>query len=352
MDPEDDRAIPDDKKRKKYRKNKHFFIDPFQLTIAQWCYVHEYQKGDGGYEMDNARANLENELGPGNFRKMEESYWKYIRTWEPDEWEHMKANGVEVDGIVQFMDAEDDDLAMRELVNLKAYNPLMDTRPYYHATYDNTRGGNVLFDESPSYARQYSITSNGDEHQMVEEEENNIPLRQSFMDILNSKVAFQTQKRVYGWRSQGDDGYNINPDGDIEAQVNGYVQRADDPTDGGARLLKNLMDARDAAYGLDKKERAKVWCSGVVGGINFDLPTEAQWEYCCRDGDAAAFPVDNNLGQNFEERNNSLDLIAWYKYKVIGSLPEPERFCAWRVQKFLFGISKDKEQVNNVYENV
>jgi len=25
---------------KKYFKNKHFFIDPFALTIAQWCYVH------------------------------------------------------------------------------------------------------------------------------------------------------------------------------------------------------------------------------------------------------------------------------------------------------------------------
>ena len=34
------------KMTKKYFKNRHFFIDPFQLTIAQWCYVHEYQKGD------------------------------------------------------------------------------------------------------------------------------------------------------------------------------------------------------------------------------------------------------------------------------------------------------------------
>lgn len=43
-------------------------------------------------------------------------------------------------------------------------------------------------------------------------------------------------------------------------------------------------------------------------------------------------------------------MIAWYKYKVLGSLPEPERFGSWRVAKFIFGISKDKEQVNNVYE--
>ena len=26
--------------KQKYWKNKYFFIDPFELTIAQWCYVH------------------------------------------------------------------------------------------------------------------------------------------------------------------------------------------------------------------------------------------------------------------------------------------------------------------------
>lgn len=43
-------------------------------------------------------------------------------------------------------------------------------------------------------------------------------------------------------------------------------------------------------------------------------------------------------------------MIAWYKYKIIGKLPEPERFCTWRISKMLFGISKDKEMINNVYE--
>ena len=56
------------------------------------------------------------------------------------------------------------------------------------------------------------------------------------------------------------------------------------------------------------------------------------------------------MGDKFEENFEPLDVMAWYKFKVIGSLPEPERFCTWRVSKMLFGIGKDKEQINNVYE--
>ena len=111
-----------------------------------------------------------------------------------------------------------------------------------------------------------------------------------------------------------------------------------------------LMQARDNKKGLSSTDRKKYWCAGKEGGINFDLPTEAQWEYCCRDGSATSVPPISNLGDTFEDNNESLDLIAWYKFKVIGSKPEPERFCAWRVSKMLFGIGKDKEQINNVYE--
>ena len=67
-------------------------------------------------------------------------------------------------------------------------------------------------------------------------------------------------------------------------------------------------------------------------------------------GTTTALPTGENLGQTFETNHKSLDLIAWYKYKVIGSQPEPERYCAWRISKLMFGITKDPEKVNNVYE--
>ena len=138
----------------------------------------------------------------------------------------------------------------------------------------------------------------------------------SFMDILNSKVVMQGRKREYMVDVEGAERLN--------------------PTD---------MNAQTS----EEKEKRK-WRSGKEVGLNFDLPTEAQWEYCCRAGSTSAFPTKYNLGINFEEADNNLDVIAWYKYKVIGALPEPERFCAWRISKLLFGITKDKEMINNVYE--
>jgi hypothetical protein len=104
--------------KKRYRKNKHFFIDPFQLTIAQWCYVHGFQRQEPYYRIgedegsddiidldvqettptskDFARKYLASDsknvvggIGAKNFAEMERSYWKYLYTWERDEWNEL-----------------------------------------------------------------------------------------------------------------------------------------------------------------------------------------------------------------------------------------------------------------------
>ena len=259
-------------------------------------------------------------------------------------------SGVDVRA-VETAPVNDDEQFINWLISKEIYNPLEDTRPYYYATYNDVRGtGQTYVDRGITTGKKYIIDSDkGDEFQM-----NTRSGTTSFMDILNRNVVFQTQKRIYG---------TANPDtvanceSAIDSAAGSTIDERVDSIKGNeydelgeSPLLPFLMTARDNKKGISKRDRTKYWCSGKEGGINFDLPTEAQWEYCCRTGSTSAIPPDFNLGDKFEESFSPLDLIAWYKYKVIGSLPEPERFCTWRISKMLFGIGKDKEHINNVYE--
>lgn len=58
-----------------------------------------------------------------------------------------------------------DEALIDKLVSDQAYNPLEDTRPYYHATYDDVRGTEELY-ETPagSNGANFVLTPNGDEY--------------------------------------------------------------------------------------------------------------------------------------------------------------------------------------------
>lgn len=218
----------------KYFKNKHFFLDPFALTIAQWCYVKLNSQGTGRATTPNARAFLSNE---GHLEEIQRSYWRYVCVWgEKGEWDYWKARNeneprgarsiddddiVEAGDIVEMRDetsgsvaatsevattsssvnvgitpTEEDERIISELCDRGWYDPLQDTRPYYYATYNDVRSTGAVYFDRKSGGTKYIIDSaKGDEFQLVKDASSSST---SFMDILNNNVVFQTQKRIYG----------------------------------------------------------------------------------------------------------------------------------------------------------
>ena len=138
---------------KKYFRNKQFFLDPFALTIAQWCYI------KGWKTKDAARAGLgfnsaDTALSTEKFREIRRSCWKYIYTWEKDEWKTRfdvtARDAVAADNGVAVPYNEDfeqrlDWMEAYDNTHRNIYNPLDDTRPYYYATYDEIRGTSQIY---------------------------------------------------------------------------------------------------------------------------------------------------------------------------------------------------------------
>lgn len=164
---------PSKPQKKKYHKNKYFYIDPFELTIAQWCYV------KGWNTTASARSNLE-----GKLDEMRRSYWKYLYTYETGSWNTIVQNN----GVTVSDDIEDmlDQLAVNDSRS-PIYNPLEDTRPYYYATYNDVRGTTQVYTTVSGTPATYVFDrSKGDEFQMNTRSGSTAT---SFIDLLNQKVV-------------------------------------------------------------------------------------------------------------------------------------------------------------------
>ena len=92
-------------------RNKHFFIDPFQLTIAQWCYAKLNHTQRGSASKSTARSLLSD---AGILDEMRRSYWKYLYTFERSRWtvianEHGVVENEVSTAIEQLVSLEDSD---------------------------------------------------------------------------------------------------------------------------------------------------------------------------------------------------------------------------------------------------
>ena len=145
--------------KKKYRRNKHFYIDPLELTIAQWCHAH------GWHTKGAARGGLNAATDKANLDEMRRSYWKYLYTYEKDKWTALKNSQSLTEGDIDSMinQLASNDILTSNNDSSQIYNPLEDTRPYYYATYANVRGVTNLYDSADG--DKYTL-SGSDEYQL------------------------------------------------------------------------------------------------------------------------------------------------------------------------------------------
>jgi hypothetical protein len=83
---------------KKYYRNRHFYIAPFELTIAQWCYVMNWNNASiRSTDANTAKVAAIDYLysvSPSQLNEMAKSYWKYLYVWERSKFQEYKAGNV------------------------------------------------------------------------------------------------------------------------------------------------------------------------------------------------------------------------------------------------------------------
>lgn len=172
--------------------NRHLFVDPFELTIAQWCHAHgKHTKTDAiNYLVGWSKENL---------REMAKSFWKYLMIWEKELFKWYKdrnttycnrSDGEYLNALYNDADKMCNESGYRASA---AYNPLDDIRPFYYAKYTDIRGTGQAYDNVPgTNGGNYVLApGKGDEYQLCTN------TTESFMKILNTNVVTRTYPRQY-----------------------------------------------------------------------------------------------------------------------------------------------------------
>lgn len=88
-------------------------------------------------------------------------------------------------------------------------------------------------------------------------------------------------------------------------------------------------------------------------GLDFDLPTEAQWEYACRAGTSSALNNGREL-RFYRGRDEQMDALGWYQGNSLGKTwpvgqKEPNAWGLYDMHGNVWEMCRDKARLTNGY---